>query len=239
MKIIVDLCNQHYGSIDELKRMTLNAYASGADAIKIQLMDSERYFGITDKKYRDISYVDAFDLSCFCDLLGVEFMASVFDEERLDWVEEFGIKTHKIASRVAKEDKELAEKILAMNKPTIISTGMHEFGDFPYGNDKKIDYLFCVSSYPTFLHDSALSKMPYFKKPGYIGYSDHSVGIAACVRAFNRGAQIIEKHFSNNIFAQSRFEAGHMGSFDQNSLREYVNLIKQLDILEKSSESNP
>ncbi len=236
MKIIVDLCNQHFGSLDELKRMTLNAYSAGADAVKIQLLDSEKLFGTKDKKYRDVSYLEAYELSQFCDQLGVEFMASVFDEERLDWVEEFGIKTHKIASKVSKNDKKLAEKILECNKPTIISTGLHEFGEFPYGEDDNIDYLFCVAKYPTFLHDPDLGKMPHFKKPGYTGYSDHSVGTSASVRAYMRGAKILEKHFSNNIFAQSKFEGGHLGSFDQNSLREYVNLVRQLEILEKNSE---
>ncbi len=162
-------------------------------------------------------------------------MASVFDEERLEWIEELGVRTHKVASRVAKNDRQLTEKILKTNKPTIISTGMNEMGEFAYGHDNNIDYLFCVSEYPTFLHNDKLAKMPEFKKPGYVGYSDHCVGIAACVRAYNRGAKIIEKHFSNNIFAQSRYEGGHIGSFDEKSLREYVNLTKQLSILEAES----
>ncbi len=236
MKIIVDLCNQHFGSLDELKRMTLNAYSAGADVVKIQLMDSEKYFGTKEKKYRDISYIEAYELSQYCQHIGVEFMASVFDEERLDWVEEFGVKTHKVASKVSKNDKVLTEKILNCNKPTIISTGLHDFGEFPYGHDENIDYLFCVAKYPTFLHDPALGKMPSFKKPGYTGYSDHSIGIAAPLRAHMLGAQILEKHFSNNIMAQSKFEGGHLGSFDQKSLREYVNLTKQLEILEKNRE---
>ena len=33
MKIILDLCNQHHGSLDELKRMSLNAFLAGADAV--------------------------------------------------------------------------------------------------------------------------------------------------------------------------------------------------------------
>ncbi len=70
MKIIVDLCNQHFGDLNELKRMALNAYSAGADAVKIQLMDSEKYFGTKDKKYRDVSYSDAFDLSYYCDTIG-------------------------------------------------------------------------------------------------------------------------------------------------------------------------
>jgi len=236
MKIIVDLCNQHFGKLDELKRMTLNAFTSGADAVKVQLMDSEKLLGVKDKKYRDISYEDALELSNYCNLLGIEFMASVFDEERLEWLQDFDIKTHKIASRTSKFDRQLSELILAKNKPTLISTGMHEFGQFPYGKDDNIDYLFCVSKYPTFLDDEKLKKMPFFKKAAYSGYSDHSLGIAASVRAYMRGAMYLEKHFSNNIFAQSKVEGGHIASFNKESLQQYVNLIRNLDILEKNSE---
>ena len=236
MKIIVDLCNQHFGSLDELKRMILNAYISGADAVKVQLMDSEKYFNTTSKKYRDISYLQVRELSQYCDRVGVEFMASVFDEERLEWIEDIGVKTHKIASKVSKNDKKLSQKILDCDKPTIISTGLHEFGDFPYGTDSNIDYLFCVAKYPTFLYDPDLGKMPHFKKPGYTGYSDHSIGIAAPIRPFMRGAKILEKHFSNNIFAQNKFEGGHLGSFDKNSLEDCVKLVKQLKILEENSD---
>ena len=78
MKIILDLCNQHHGSLEELKRMSLNAFLGGADAVKIQLMDSEKLLGVTDKKYRDISFQDAHILAKYCDDIGIEFMASVF-----------------------------------------------------------------------------------------------------------------------------------------------------------------
>lgn len=236
MKIIVDLCNQHFGSLQELKRMTLNAFTSGAHAVKVQLMDSEKLLGVKNKKYRDISYNDALELSNYCSLIGIEFMASVFDKERLEWLQDFNVETHKIASRTSKFDRELSELILAENKPTLISTGMHEFGQFPYGRDGNIDYLFCVSKYPTYLDDEKLRKMPFFKEGAYTGYSDHSLGIAASVRAYMRGALYLEKHFSNNIYAQSGTEGGHIASFDKDSLQEYVRLIKNLEILEKNSE---
>jgi len=236
MKIIVDLCNQHFGSLEELKRMSLNAFLSGADAVKIQLLDSEKLLGAKDKKYRDICFQDAYELAKYCDNLGIEFMASVFDEERFEWLDDLGVRTHKIASRTSKHDRELSDLILSDNKPTIISTGMHNFAEFPYGTDDNIDYLFCVSKYPTYVDDKDLAKMPNFKKPGYSGYSDHTIGIGAAIRAYTRGATILEKHFSNNIEAQTKLEGGHLGSFDQNSLRNFVNITKQLEIMEKHSE---
>ena len=184
MKIILDLCNQHHGSLDELKRMSLNAFLAGADAVKIQLMDSEKLLGVTNKKYRDICFQDAYSLAKYCDNIGIEFMASVFDEERFEWLDDLGVQTHKIASRTSKSDEAL----------------------------------------------------PHFKRPGYSGYSDHTIGIGAALRAHSRGATILEKHFSNNIFSQTKLEGGHLGSFDQNSLRNFVNIVKQFEIMEKNSE---
>lgn len=236
MKIIVDLCNQHFGSLEELKRMSLSAFLSGADAVKIQLLDSEKLLGTKDKKYRDISFQDAYELAKYCDNLGIEFMASVFDEERFEWLSDLGVKTHKIASRTSKHDLGLCERILSDNKPTIISTGMHEHSEFPFEHTEQIKYLFCVSKYPTYLDDKKLALMPHFKESGYVGYSDHTIGISAALRAKTRGATILEKHFSNNIQAQTSLEGGHLGSFNQESLRTFVNIVKQLDIMEKHGE---
>tara|TARA_B100000963_G_scaffold217832_1_gene189949 strand:- start:2851 stop:3567 length:717 start_codon:yes stop_codon:yes gene_type:complete len=238
MKIIVDLCNQHHGSLSELKRMTLNSFLSGADAVKIQLMDSESLLKTKEKKYRDISYKDAFELSKYCDDVGIEFMASVFDEERFYWLDDLGVKTHKIASRTSKQDRGLSELILSDGKPTIISTGMHDFAEFPYGHGDNIKYLFCVSKYPTYIDDEKLALMPYFKRPGYLGYSDHTIGIGAALRAYSRGATILEKHFSNNASSQTKLEGGHLGSFNKKSLRQFVNIVKQLEIMEHCSEFN-
>jgi len=233
MEIIVDLCNQHHGDIKELKRMALSAFTAGADVVKVQLMDSEKFFGNTDRKYRDISYDDLHEISSFCDFIGVEFMASVFDEERLEWLEGTYVKRHKIASRTAATNPRLCKKILEKGLPTIISTGMLPEGEFPYGFEN-IQYLFCVSKYPTFLHDEQLKKMPKdFEKSSFTGYSDHTIGIAAAVQAHHRGAKILEKHFSNDIFAQSKFEGAHLCSFDNKSLKQFRDLTKELDILRK------
>ena len=71
MEIIVDLCNQHHGSLSELKRMSLNAWSAGADVVKVQLMDSEKFFGNEEKKYRDIDFETFASLNDFCVNLGI------------------------------------------------------------------------------------------------------------------------------------------------------------------------
>lgn len=232
MQIIVDLCNQHLGSLSELKRMCLNAYLSGADIVKIQLVNSKEMFGSDERSYRDIDFNKFKSLKQYCDTLDIPLMATAFSKESFSWIKDLGIDRYKIASRTVKEDPGLCEHILDNNKPTIISTGKCDIGEFPFGHSDNIDYLFCVSKYPTFLHDKDLKKMPKeFSKQSYSGFSDHSIGITAALEAFNRGAAILEKHYSENIFSQSKYESGHLCSFDRESLKRFKDLTKEIKIL--------
>ncbi len=232
MEIIVDLCNQHHGSLSELKRMSLNAWSAGADTVKVQLMDSEKHFGIKEKKYRDINYDSFMHLNDFCKNIGINFLATPFDEERLGWIKSAGHSRIKIASKTVKQDPELCKAIIGSRKRVIVSTGACQFGEFPFGIDAKIKYLFCVSKYPTYLHDEDLKKMPeQFRESAYAGFSDHTVGITAALEAYLRGATILEKHYSENILAQSKNEGAHICSFDQATLKQYKDLVKEFSIL--------
>jgi sialic acid synthase SpsE len=71
----------------------------------------------------------------------------------------------------------------------------------------------------------------WFSEDAYYGYSDHTVGIAAPLTSFFRNAKILEKHYSNNTMAQSKFEGGHLGSFDQQSLKQFKDLTKEIKII--------
>ena len=55
----------------------------------------------------------------------------------------------------------------------------------------------CVSSYPLLDSDVNMNALTSLKKLGYeIGYSDHTIGIDACIVAASMGARVIEKHFT-------------------------------------------
>ena len=79
-------------------------------------------------------------------------------------------------------------------------------------NIKKIDLInklclmHCVSNYPLEKNDINLNKINFLKKLNVtIGYSDHSLGIQACIVAASLGARIIEKHFTiNHNYSQFR-----------------------------------
>ena len=88
--------------------------------------------------------------------------------------------------------------------PLIISTGMCNKNDLIHIKKitkklNNISILHCISNYPSLLKDLDLGLIYKLKKLfGHkykIGYSDHSIGITACLIALVNGAEIIEKTF--------------------------------------------
>ena len=229
--IISEIHPQHYGSMNEIKRMILQSKLGGADIIKVQLYDSEKLWGDSKRKNLDISQDELSEINEFCQMHGIELSASIFDLKRVDWCEKLNFKTYKIASRSV-QDKELCEKILSLNKKTIISLGMYDYEkkDLPYGKKENTYYLYCVANYPTKLEDI---KMPDFDKSFFDGFSDHTVGIGACLYALSRGATIIEKHYSNNKSMNINISPGHTGSMNLNELEQIRDLSDSICLLRK------
>ena len=230
LKIIAEIHPQHKGSIDETKRMILQCKLSGADIVKVQLYDSKKLFNNNDRKYLEISKNELAEINDYCKNLDIELSASIFDLNRVDWCEELNFKTYKIASRTV-EDKDICEKIISLGKKVIISLGMYDYENngIPYKGDN-IEYLYCVSKYPTNLNDI---NMPDFKNSFFNGFSDHTVGIGATLFAIAKGATIIEKHFSNNKSSNVETELAHVCSMDHNDLSKIRELGEIFILLNK------
>ena len=82
--------------------------------------------------------------------------------------------------------------------------------ELPY-NLKNIIYLYCVSKYPTALTEL---EMPDFKNSFFSGFSDHTIGISACLYAVSKGAVYLEKHYSNNKSMNIDTQMAHVCSMD-------------------------
>ena len=214
--IISEIHPQHYGSISEIKRMIIQSKIAGADIVKLQLYDSKKLWGDDERVYLDVSENELSEINEFCKIHGIELSASIFDLKRVDWCEKLNFKTYKIASRSV-EDKELCEKILSLNKKTIVSLGMYDFkkNGAPFEKRENIHYLYCVAKYPTSLEDI---DMPDFSETFFSGFSDHTIGISACLFALARGAKIIEKHFSNSKTIGVSTQSAHVCSMNMHDL---------------------
>ncbi|MEZ5440760.1 MAG: N-acetylneuraminate synthase family protein [Lysobacterales bacterium] len=210
MEIIAELHPQHGGKAGLIREFIREAALNGADVAKFQLYDAEALLGSDRWNYLQLDFEMVKKIKRWCDEDGIEFMCSVFDEERLQWCEEIGVKRHKIASRTVK-DPRLCEAIIATGKPIIMSLGMHDGQDLPYADHANISYLHCKSSYPAFTEE--MCDFPAsFSANGVAGYSDHCLGIGVCLLAIARGATIIEKHMSLNKATQLDTERAHVCS---------------------------
>lgn len=229
VKIICEIHPQHLGSMNEIERMIMQSKIGGADYVKLQLYDSEYLFNNKDRNYLEISSTELKRIKSFSDQFNIEIFASVFDKKSLNIYDKIGFKTYKIASRTVNEEK-FCKEILKKKKETFISMGMYDYEKkgFPYKNFKNAKYFYCVSKYPTRLDEI---NMPDFNNSNFVGYSDHTIGISACIYAISRGAKIIEKHFSNNHSLNVETQLAHVCSmnFEQLcQLRLYADSISLL-----------
>lgn len=218
LEIIAEIHPQHGGSMVAIREMIRQAKRNGADVAKFQLYDAEALLGPA-WAYLELGRDDVGRIKAWCDEEEIEFMASVFDEERLGWVEEVGVARHKIASGTVRNDRALCEAILDLGKPTIVSLGHWEGPGVPFGESDSIDYLYCKAKYPALLDD--MGDFPAdFPAAGLTGYSDHTIGTDVCLLAIARGARILEKHFTLDKMRTKETEKAHICSMTPDELAE-------------------
>ena len=188
---------------------------SGANIVKFQL-------GWRDGK-DEINNIDEAKISQlykWASYFEIDLMFSVLKKESLDLIKKFKPNRIKVASKTLKEDLNLAEQIVNLKIETFMSLGMWDDKENLPFKEKNIKYLWCKSEYPTFIEH--LKGFPKNFEDPIVGYSDHCIGIEACLIAISRGAKIIEKHFtldkSENIIRD------HALSATPEEFRQLVNL---------------
>jgi sialic acid synthase SpsE len=225
--LIFEIGHNGNGNMKLNKLMIEEAKACGADIAKFQLYDTDkikkpwqsRYLEL---KFAELSKEEAFELKEHADKVGIEFMASAFDVERVGWLEEMGVKRHKLASRSI-NDKELIEAMEATGKPIVASLGAWNKEELPI--IKNADFLFCISEYPTHITEEQFPHL-FGDDQKYQGFSDHTVGTYWAREAFKRGAKIVEKHFTLSTELPGYNQKGSMEPWDGKDL---VNYKRQID----------
>ena len=228
MLLIAEIGQNHNGDINLAKKMIDSAKECGADIAKFQLYDVDSIFKKDFQWYKEakeaqLDFESVKELKEYCDKAGIEFLASVFDIERLKWSLDLGVERIKIASRSI-YNKELIEAAARSGKEMIVSLGMYEEKGFPNLESKnKVEFLYCVSKYPTQLDELDFSNVDFTK---YAGFSDHTIGIQASIVAMSRGARIIEKHFTLDKDMRG---PDHKCSMDPAELKELVHYARLIE----------
>lgn len=191
MIFIAELGLNHNGNFGLCYELIKQAKYAGANIVKFQLGWKGK-----EGELNYFSEDDLYQLKEWADYFEIDLMFSIFEKKFVKWVKKLNLKYVKVASRISKNDSNLTKELISLNKVTFISLGMHPANTFPKIRiGKKVNFLWCKSSYPTNIKD--LRNFPKnFNKTKYKGYSDHCIGIENCLLAISRGATIVEKHFT-------------------------------------------
>ena len=127
--LIAEAGINHNGNLKTALKLVDAAKKSGADAIKFQTYVTEKRIS---KKYKkifqilkncELKFSEFKIIKDYCDKKKIEFFATPFDIESVDFLSSIKVKYFKIASFDI-SNNELIDKIISKKKITIISTGM-------------------------------------------------------------------------------------------------------------------
>ncbi len=212
--IIAEIGNNHEGDFHLAQDMIYAAAEAGVQAVKFQTIIPERL--VTKSQSDRIAQLKRFTFSAdqFVELAsiatkaGVEFLSTPFAPEVVPWLNNL-VPAFKVASG-DNNYSALLTAIASTGKPILLSTGMSTLDDVKEAirviktawehQAKWADLLLlhCVSAYPTPPEQANLAAIHTLSNAtGYlVGYSDHTLGIEACVIAVCFGARVLEKHFT-------------------------------------------
>lgn len=233
MYLISELHNQYGGDMHTAEQMILQSKMAGAHAVKVQLFDAERLYGTAQRGYLSLTFDEAKRLRDFAASLRIDFFASFFDEERLEWCLELDVPVLKIASITVERYPDLCRRAIDTGRRIFMSLGRWDWRTkgLPY-DAPNIEYLYCVAKYPAMLEEV---EMPDFRAdPTFVGFSDHTIGTAASIYAIARGARVLEKHFTISPALQKSTEQAHAGGMTMADLAEIRRFSDAVEILHRT-----
>jgi len=215
--VIAEIGINHNGSLEVAKKLIEGAAQAGCDAVKFQKRTPELCVPMDQRQierdtpwgrmtYMDYRYKVEFgfdeysEIDKYCREKGIAWFASCWDEEAVDFMEQFNPPCYKAAS-ASLTDLTLLKKTKATGRPLMISTGMSTMEEVEaavsaLGQDKLL-IAHSNSTYPCPVDELNL-RMIHTLQQRYpdnpIGYSGHEVGLATTWAAVALGATFVERH---------------------------------------------
>ncbi len=215
--VVAEIGINHNGDLGLARRLIDVAVASGCSAVKFQkrtidvvypaaelARPRESPFGTTNgelKRALEFGKEQYAEIDAYCRDKGIVWFASPWDEASVDFLEQFKVPCHKVASASLTDDK-LLRHMRATKKPIILSTGMSTMAQVDHAVEvlghENLVILHATSTYPASYDELNLKVIPVlaerFKVP--VGYSGHETGISSSVAAVVLGASMVERHLT-------------------------------------------
>ncbi len=248
--IIAEIGINHNGSLEIAKRLIDEAVIAGCDAVKFQKRTPElctpkdqwhverdtpwgRMSYINYRHMVELGYDEYTAIDGYCREKDIDWFVSCWDEEAVDFMEQFTPGVYKFAS-ASLTDHSLIAKVRQTGRPYILSTGMSTMDEIRDAVDKfgtdNLMIAHSTSAYPCPPQELNLRMIDtlmdmYPETP--IGYSGHETGLATTVAAVALGAKFVERHFTLD---RAMWGSDHAASVEPQGMQKLVRDIRDVEL---------
>lgn len=248
--LIAEVGGNHEGDFEYAKKLTRDAAAAGADAVKFQTYTPDRIVSKVESPLRHkhfgkfaLTTEQYIELAELCSSLNVQFMSSIWDLESIEALDPF-TQVHKVGSGDLTNYR-LLKALAQTGKPVCIATAMARLPEVrdtvefirsvnpQLVADGNLCVMHCVAMYGNpldeFANLAAIEALKdEFAPEIAIGYSDHTMGNIATTAAVAMGAQVIETHFTDD---QTREFRDHHFAHNPQEFTDLVEFCDRRDVM--------
>jgi N-acetylneuraminate synthase len=246
--VIAEIGINHNGDIEVAKRLIDMAADAGCDAVKFQkrtidvvypaeVLDSPREspWGTTQRDQKEaleFGRAEFDEIDRHCRERGIEWFASAWDLESLEFCAAYDPPHHKVASALLTHP-EFLQAVAALGTHTYISTAMSGWDDI----DGAVEIFRAAGCPFTLMHSVATYPMPdeqanlaaiasLRERYGVpIGFSSHEVGLICSIAAATLGAVAVERHITLD---RTMYGSDQAASLERRGLEYLVRDIREL-----------
>ena len=217
--LIGEIGINHNGELANALKLIELAADAGLDAVKFQkrtprvCTPRDQWEIERDTPWGRMTYIDYRERVEFgeaeyrviderCRQLGIDWFASPWDVESVEFLSQFDVPAHKVASACLTDDL-LLRALRATGRTVILSTGMSTPEQIRHAvevlGSRNTVLLHATSTYPAppeqlnlRMIDTLMADYPNVP----IGYSGHETGLQTTVAAVARGAVMVERHIT-------------------------------------------
>jgi len=217
--IIAEIGINHNGSLENAKKLIDGAVKAGCDAVKFQKRTPElcvpknqwnieretpwgRIKYIEYRRKVEFGFEEYFEIDGYCKEKGINWFASPWDEEAVEFLEKFKLPMYKLAS-ASLTDFNLLQRLKKSGRPIMLSTGMSTIEEVKaavaFMGAENILLAQSTSTYPCAVEELNLRVIQTYGElfPNIpIGYSGHETGLAPTLAAVALGASFVERHIT-------------------------------------------
>ena len=246
--IIAEIGINHNGSLDNAKRLIDAASDAGCDAVKFQKRTPELcvpeaqkskmretpwgYITYLEYRHKVEFWKDAYeDIAAHCRARNIDWFASCWDEEAVEFMELFNPPCYKVQS-AAVTDSALLTKLRETGRPLLLSTGMSTMDEIRSAvsllDVERLLIMHATSTYPCPNTQLNLNMIRTLRDvfPCPVGYSGHEVGLPTTAAAVALGACAVERHITLD---RSMWGSDQAASIEPGGFKRLVTYIRAVE----------